>query len=522
MANIYDLPNEILLIVVSLLDISDILSLRQTCSPIHAAIQDKSVWISLLQEQQHQIPFVASLREPHSSYILGLDPSVLQSEVLTARRIDRLWLGNRRRSPTKLQHSGNVQLIGLNVFLDRWLLAVYGEGMHLWDLDLPCGGFPGFRCASLKLSKSGFASYTAALDIPNDRILIVLKKHSFTSPFVTLLYDISLVSPYGFRLVHGIGSNPLYSPRHIDPVHNVVLSSHACSIELLDWTKEENPPVLIPTEGENMEELYTAIHDVRLFGSYVIVFKTRSIELHPLPNDLVRSGSPAIMHTPRILKHKFSKTFRSYVISEIPDHELPDVLTLDFVASDVIHGLFHYTAHITSVPTLEVNLTGLNSLSNLIYRQAYMMPFARQDADPVRTPFYIQESSVFESSPAPEAWATLENGISGYISAYCMGPQAMRAAWIERSRGSMLREIVLARLRRPGRIQDLGEVMRIEARVVHDERSYDLRGSAFSFAFRNKLSDRKEDFTHCALGEATGRIVLGNRAGDLFLLDVDK
>ncbi len=194
--------------------------------------------------------------------------------MLTARRIDRLWLGTRRRSPTKFQPSGNVHLIGLNVFLDKWLLAVYSEGMHLWDLDLNlCGVFPGFRRASLALSKSGFSSYTAVLDGPNARILIVIKKHSyvifsiksewsinsgshlrFISPFVTLLYEIPLASPV-FHLVCSIGSNPLYSPRHIDPVHNTVLSSHACSVELLDWTKSGSPPVVISTEGESLEEM---------------------------------------------------------------------------------------------------------------------------------------------------------------------------------------------------------------------------------------------------------------------------
>ncbi|KAK0203108.1 hypothetical protein DFS33DRAFT_1385465 [Desarmillaria ectypa] len=467
MVNIYDLPNEIWLIVISLLDISDILSLRQTCPLIHAVIQDKSVWTSLLEEQKCQIPFIASLREPHSSYALGLDAFVLQSEVLTARRIDRLWLGNRRKSPTKLQ-------------------PIYVEGMHLWDLDLNvCGEFPGFRCASLVLSKSGFASYTAVLDDSNARILIVLKKHSFINPFLTLLYEISLASPR-FRLVCSIGSNPLYSPRHIDLVHNIVLSSHACSVELLDWTKEDCLPVMITTEGENLEEMYTAIHDVRLFGPYTIVFKTRSIELHPLPSNL-RCGPSALKHDLPILKHKFSKTFRSYVISEITDNNLSDVLTLNFLALDVIHGLFHYTVHITiSVPTLEVNLTGLNSLSNLIYRQASMKPFVLQVADPRRTPFYVQESSVFESSPEvpPDAWPTLEDNAGGFISAYCMGPQAMRAVWMQRSRGSMLREIMSARLRHPGEIQDLGEVMSIDARVVHDEKSYDLRGLAFSVVFR--------------------------------------
>ncbi|KAK0457888.1 uncharacterized protein EV420DRAFT_484562 [Desarmillaria tabescens] len=510
MANIYDLPNEILLILIYFLDISDILSLRQTCHLMHAAIQDKSVWTSLLKQQKYQIPFVASLREPHSPYVLGLDASVLQSEVLTARRTDRLWLANRRRPPIKLYPSGNVQLIGLNVFLDKWLLAVYGEGMHLWDLDLNlCSEFPGFRCASLALSKSGFASYTAALDDSNARILIVLKKHSSISPFVTLLYEIPLVSPH-FHLVCNIGSNPLYSPRHIDPVHNVVLSSHACSVELLDWTKEDSPPVMITTRGENLEEMYTAIQDVHLFGPYMIVFKTRSIELHPLPSDL-RRGLSALQHNLPILKHKFSKTFRSFVISEFTTNEPSDILTLDFLALDVIHGLFHYTIQVTiSVPSLQVNLTGLNSLSNLIYRQSPIKPFVLQDAyaDPRHTPLYVQESSVFESSPEapPDVWATREDNAGGFISAYCMGPQAMRAVWMERSRGSMVREIVAARLQCPSEVQDLEEVMSIDARIVHDESSYDLR----------------EDFTHCALGEATGRIILGNRAGDLFLLSVDK
>ena len=30
-----------------------------------------------------------------------------------------------------------------------------------------------------------------------------------------------------------------------------------------------------------------------------------------------------------------------------------------------------------------------------------------------------------------------------------------------------------------------------------------------------------DDLTHCALGEASGKIVLGNRTGDIFVLDID-
>ncbi|KAF9029984.1 hypothetical protein BDZ89DRAFT_1132632 [Hymenopellis radicata] len=107
-------------------------------------------------------------------------------------------------------------------------------------------------------------------DTANKHILIAVKKHLFISPFVTVLYQVSTQRPHDFILICNIRTHSTHVPRFIDPV----------SSRVLDWTDPERSAVQVPTEGGELEEMFNAIH---LFGPYMVIFKTRSIELHPPP-----------------------------------------------------------------------------------------------------------------------------------------------------------------------------------------------------------------------------------------------
>lgn len=133
------------------------------------------MWLHLLERQG--IPLHADVR--HTP--VGLSAEVLQAHVLGGHHVDRLWLKQRRHPPRKFRAAMNEHLLGMDLLEDRWLLVVYAEGIHLWDLDSHDTG-----AASLTLDKEGLTFYTALYDSPGQRILIAAKKHSCV-PFVLVV-----------------------------------------------------------------------------------------------------------------------------------------------------------------------------------------------------------------------------------------------------------------------------------------------------------------------------------------------
>lgn len=51
----------------------------------------------------------------------------------------------------------------------------------------------------------------------------------------------------------------MHVPRCIDPTRNLIVSSHACLVELLDWTNEGGDTIQVPTEGETLEEMASVL-----------------------------------------------------------------------------------------------------------------------------------------------------------------------------------------------------------------------------------------------------------------------
>ena len=79
----------------------------------------------------------------------------------------------------------------------------------------------------------------------------------FISPFVTVLYQVSTdpEDPQEFRLLCNMRTHSMHVPRYIDPRRNLVVSSHACMVELLHWTNPNASAVELHTEGETLEEM---------------------------------------------------------------------------------------------------------------------------------------------------------------------------------------------------------------------------------------------------------------------------
>jgi hypothetical protein len=78
----------------------------------------------------------------------------------------------------------------------------------------------------------------------------------------------------------------------------------------------------------------------------------------------------------------------------------------------------------------------------------------------------------------------------GFVSAFSLGPQGRRAAWVERRRGTTVREVVVWAKEDNSREDFVGEELDrrgyvgLEGKVVFSQGSYDLRGGPFFPAVR--------------------------------------
>lgn len=101
----------------------------------------------------------------------------LENVVKSSHTINHAWMLPRRKSPVKIQYGGPTKwLLYLEMFLDRWLLAIYSEReMHLWDT------FPGSNsrislCASV--DNKNQPSWTSAVaKVSQDRKTLVIASH---------------------------------------------------------------------------------------------------------------------------------------------------------------------------------------------------------------------------------------------------------------------------------------------------------------------------------------------------------
>lgn len=147
-----NLPDEVLLIIASLLDVPAIISLRKVCQTIIAGAivlstfgqtckyltrvsHDRSLWLSVLYHQKYNnLPLPPRFHD--LSWLSGIEVSYLEQQVIAIHRTHYSWLlardGPARQS---LQPKVGQCLLSLNIFLDKWLLCVYAEGsISLWEI----------------------------------------------------------------------------------------------------------------------------------------------------------------------------------------------------------------------------------------------------------------------------------------------------------------------------------------------------------------------------------------------------
>lgn len=201
--------------------------------------------------------------------------------------------------------------------------------------------------------------------------------------------------------------------------------------------------------------------------------KTRSIELYPLPATLSvvlaidtqscpapTLGADATRLASSGCVYTFpSTTFRGLSLSAPQPSGAADTTIFSLLAYDILKGLFHYRivlrpmeADPTAPLFLNIQLVGSHS-----------MAYGAQEAG-------LRSSTVHAR---------------GFVSACCLGPEGKRGMWIERTRGSVKRSVIVFSASDDGR--EGGEVNfnaegKIDGRVVYESNSYDLRGKPTNVA----------------------------------------
>ncbi|KAF9482528.1 hypothetical protein BDN70DRAFT_874871 [Pholiota conissans] len=573
---ILNLPTELLLLVLYLLDVPDILNIRQTCRILFKTTHERSVWMKLLEEQELYLPLPPEILHTYrheDRHLLAYSDIAIESIVTNATYLSSMW-HRPRSAPFKLDRREiGTTLMGMKLFLDRWLVVVYYEGAaYLYDTqpnqksainELPfvSEGKANVNCtpvlrAQLFLESGLWITHVAAVDSESQTIFLALSRS--VPPHMVQIYEVdltilasnSLFAPNGFHLAKSI-SLPLYKViRAIEPAQHMIALSTSGTIELVKWDEwipnaEENVirKIIRINPGEMDEHLWNGIIAVHFMGPYILIFRTRSIEIHEPPSFF---HSSAFSGSDPVLKHDFSLTYREVSFSQtiISQDPLSEVVTYEatLFAYDVLHGLFHYIVRIQVSPTnelppsLEVVLAGTYPLAFDVHGPSIYVPLTSVDA-PIDPPLSPKEPLTylanFTPSPSPTptfnhvhahvpgssstAHSTqggqLEDGSRGFLSTHAIGSQGKRGIWVERKRSSTLREIQvwshnspLFSLSYKKQLSARGiTAIEIPRRVVYSLYSYDLR----------------DDITCCTLGELTGIIILGHRSGDVSLLQLE-
>ncbi|PPQ85243.1 hypothetical protein CVT25_010016 [Psilocybe cyanescens] len=593
------LPPEILLIILTLVDPSDILSLRQTCRTLHKLTHERVVWLSKLQEQETHLPLPPEIlhNREEDGHLFTYSVAAIESTVIKAQHTAEAWTRARVRTPKKLKKgSDGSTLIGLKLLLDRWLVAVYYEGVvHIYDTQPQASFTTGSRHtnptnldshdaavlrASLVLETNSYTSFSVAIDSTGHRLILALSHprppHKIDIYQIELL-DLSGETPTLNKVFYLIRSIPLPHYKVIqalDVANRVIIISTPGIVDVLKWDEDYNTEVLgrrgaiFRVNIEDIEGLWNGVVAVRLFGSYILVHKTRSIEIHRYKN--YKPNEPP----GHVLKHVFSLTFREVSLSECSKstNKISETTTYEIstFAYDVIQGLFQYTIRLTIpqpptselLPSFDVQLAGVYPLALGVVQPIASSRSAPQNQSP---PTPMTYSPNFSPSPSfshthatrnldassfagsrrdldHSSATTTDYSSRGFLSTHCIGPQGKRGIWVERKRTSTVRDLQIwsrespfstsaadsssgCMLSGPGDGGFPLQVVEMERRVVYTLHSYDLRGmSLISFSEMVTIlrhGHRVDDIICSTFGELSGTIVLGHRSGDISIIKLE-
>ncbi|KAJ7663899.1 hypothetical protein DFH06DRAFT_335805 [Mycena polygramma] len=472
MSTFLGVPSEVLLLIISnRLEVQEVLVLRQTCHHLSQLTREKIVWLTFLERLWNlgDIPLPSSAA---SDSAIDLSSSTLESIVLSAIRASDSWLLPRKIKPI-LNPAHGQSILGLNIFLDTWLLIVYADGLiYLWDIreEAPRRGY----CDTLDLRDPGirWTSYNVSLAPGGECVFFAISsgtsKRGHEAEYQTMLYSINIEASGStgsvFKPVESFTSSIPRGVLAIDITRSLlVLSPSTWALDVLGWGTEKGSTSRFALDDNDAEESYNGVVAFRLFDSHFLAVRTHTIELHRC-GDALRPQRGI-----RLLTHRLPFPLRDGAVS-VSDNIIP-----------------------TSTPEPHNERVHLNVLA---YDGHSLACYAIAIDLPVDAPPTMEVTLIGEICPAKTQLTPLTRS-HWFVSAHALGPQRIRAMWIERDNLKMTRHVRLCIFNRNTAWHEMET-----ATDTFYLPSYDLR----------------EDLTHCALAEFSGQIVLGNRSGHVFLL----
>ncbi|KAH9479815.1 hypothetical protein JR316_0008410 [Psilocybe cubensis] len=525
------LPPEVLLLVLGMVDPRDLIRLRLTCRRLQKLTYDHAVWVSKLNEQAAYLPLPPDIlhQREHDKHLLTFSENSIESTVLKGQRICDAWPRARLKTPIKLKDTdGRLMWIGLNLVADRWLVATYHEGIiHIYDTKQ---GSPVLQ-RTVDLQEKGWTSFSVGIDPTEKRLIIALcLSHP---PYRIHIYQIELLAVNQAVSLIRIIILPHYKIiQALDIPNRLVIVSTAASVTTLKWDEDYDPEARDATFNVNAEDeggWWDGVIGVCLLGSYILVHKTRSLHVRQYKD---RCGSA--------LKHKFTLSFKqvSFSASSKSTNKLSGttVYEVSTFAYDVIQGLFQFNIKLTVPesfgvpPSLDVQLTSVYPLALGVIQPIASSQSAPHPSPSVSSPDFspspsfkhthatrASDTSSIVVHPANPA-ADTDYRSRGFLSTQCMGPQGKRGIWVERQRSGTVRDLQVW-FREPSEPSSSAEralsepstaefplpVMEIERRVIYTLQSYDLR----------------DDILISTFNELNGTIYLGHRSGYISVIALE-
>ncbi|KAL4261793.1 F-box domain-containing protein [Pleurotus pulmonarius] len=479
------LPTEILLAIIYQLDLSEIVALSETSVAANSLTRDRTIWLHLFHSiKTFQQPF------PHHVNINEDDLSAEDLELIvhSSQNTANLWASPRLPRPLIYSHLGASTVVSLEFFLDRWLLSIHLEGHP-----------------QLK----SIISVMSVQDGLHFRI--------YRIPLPKLLHE----QPGPAELLRSFEGRRQFLLKTIDVDRRLTVFVRSNRVKIVYWgdfdgsrppsQAEEAPRIArlsIAYDDTHTEDLLDGLVTIRIFGPYLLAFRVRSLGIFALP---LRQGDADHL----LYKHMFSlNAFKNICTSTVEivnemDEPFPLRMQFTFQAYDVLQGLFVYevciraTSDYSITPMVDLTLIGVYPLAHIVNA---MTPPSIAHLAPYPTSSLNTSPSRGAPTPTPTqisfGYSVSQSGVAarGFISSFTLGPQGRRAIWIERSRVSTTRDLIVwSKAIDPSDQPRTIEIMR---RVIHTIGSYDLR----------------DDVTCSALAEASGRIAFANRAGNIFLI----
>lgn len=310
--------------------------------------------------------------------------------------------------------------------------------------------------------------------------------------------------------VHTIPTITSSALRAYNPASNVLAFSHSQRISLVNLSTQVRWDIGVGQEGE---ELVRALVSVSSLDSYMeptsqwsgvigvkfltprhlLCVKTRSVEVYTFSGSFKAPGTSDPQYQQRthwqataaevdIQRHDFPRTtFRgvSFADSKMTSSSAEDgapTISCDFLAYDVLRGLFHYRVQLPFPSIFSSQEPLLRDL-----HCPYVSPPLTLDTTLVSVHHMAQAIPPAERPDTPTPRSGFTPGSRGFVSSCSLGPQGTRGIWVERQRSSVKRAAygfdVVKVVERDGLQSEEEPVERqIAGKCICELNSFDLRG----------------------------------------------